>query len=87
MLSKCANPTCGSTFHYFREGKLYQFEINLSTEDDLNPQQGVRKPVRKVEHFWLCGRCAASMSLALEGQRKVVVVPFNSPEMRRAAAS
>lgn len=87
MLSKCANPVCAAPFHYFREGKLYQFEINLSTEGDLSPQPEVRKPVRKVEHFWLCGRCAASMKLTLEGQRKVIVVPFNPQEIRRAAAS
>lgn len=86
MLSKCANPACATPFQYLREGRLYQFEISGTREGSL-PKDG-RKPVRRVEHFWLCGRCAATMKLALENHQKVVVLPIRSAgKTRHAAAS
>ncbi len=81
MLSKCANPACGAPFQYLREGKLFKFEMTPSGD------ASGKKPARKVEHFWLCGSCAATMTLALEHQQNVVVVPLKYAYGRRAAAS
>jgi hypothetical protein len=32
MLSKCANPSCSNSFHYLRQGKLFQLEIEEGCE-------------------------------------------------------
>jgi hypothetical protein len=75
MVSKCANPACNTTLHYLREGKVYVLEVPQFT-----PAPGLKRPVRRVEHFWLCGGCAARLTLALDSG-KVVTLP------RRAAVS
>ncbi len=79
MLSKCANPACDAPFHYLREGKLFQFDL-------ASPVAGeAKKPPRRIERFWLCGRCAETMTVAFERSRGLVVVPLK--HVRRAAAS
>jgi hypothetical protein len=79
MLAKCANPSCSAPFLYLREGKLYQMEVvddGCAGAPDNQPGPGAeRKPVRRLEFFWLCGRCAAEMTLAFTRGRGVVVVP------------
>jgi hypothetical protein len=88
MLSKCANPECDAQFQYLREGQLYQFEIGEpvdgSKEKNL-PATG-KKPPRKVEHFWLCSHCSATMTLALQ-QHHVVVVQRRPMRVQHANAS
>jgi hypothetical protein len=81
MLAKCANPACTAPFLYLREGKLYQIETGaevLSKAGEQN-QGGTgkdeRKPARRLEFFWLCGRCARRMTLTFDRFRGVVVVP------------
>jgi hypothetical protein len=81
MLAKCANPACNAPFLYLREGRLYQMEVGQEVPRSVpepNDQPGLtrdRKPVRRLEFFWLCGRCAQQMSLAFNPGRGVVVVP------------
>lgn len=65
MISKCANPGCSARFLYLHTGKLYRFErVN---KDDTQPLLGfgpdVRHHSRRVEFFWLCEKCAASLTL------------------------
>lgn len=85
MVSKCANPACSAPFHYFREGKLFQVD---TTGTDLR-QQGqhlvTSKPPHRVEHYWLCGACSATMTLSYDPGKGVFTVPI--PAARRAAAS
>ncbi len=82
MLSTCANPTCRAPFQYLREGRLFKFELASGPE-----LVGSRKFPRKIEHFWLCGQCAGKMTLALQDQTHVIVVPRRDYQFRRAAAS
>ncbi|MFB3916842.1 MAG: hypothetical protein ACE14M_08935 [Terriglobales bacterium] len=84
MLSKCANPACQTPFQYLRDGKLFQFELPSHSGPQL---VGGDRPVRKVEHFWLCGRCAATMTLAFERQHGMVVVPLKDHTIVRHAAA
>lgn len=90
MLAKCANPSCNTPFLYLREGKLYQMEVQAdapySAPEPMN-QPGPaaeRRPLRRLEFFWLCGRCAQRMTLAFNRSRGIVVVPIRT---RRAIAS
>jgi hypothetical protein len=60
MLSKCANPECTATLHYLRSGKVFKIELEgpvLVTG---------KKPMRRVEHFWLCGPCSETQTLTYE---------------------
>ena len=81
MLSKCANPACSTPFQYLREGKLFQIEV------DSSPQGAIhlvgKRPGQKVEHFWLCGRCSAQMTLAYQRGKGVITLPL--PSVTRAA--
>jgi hypothetical protein len=84
MLSKCANPACSAPFHYLREGKLFQIDARAfpETEDVFE-----KKPVQRVEYFWLCGSCAEIMTLGFERGKGVIVVAMNQGDSstRRAA--
>ncbi|MGO9209701.1 MAG: hypothetical protein ACLP2H_06235 [Terriglobales bacterium] len=43
-------------------------------------------PVRKIEHFWLCGPCSASLTLVMN-QGKVETISIEPAVLTRAAAS
>lgn len=76
MLSKCANPECDQELRYLRAGKVFKVESGNETPFVVNGS----KPVRRVEHFWLCGDCAEKLTLLYEnGAISVVrkqVLPF-----------
>ncbi len=80
MLSKCANPACETTLHYLRDGKVFQVEMSRPVPIDQ------RKPLRRVEHFWLCGPCSETQTLTFDQEYGVRVQP-KQPLYRRAAAS
>ncbi len=85
MVSKCANPECSATFHYLRDGKVFQLQVESAPPTEphlLHPS----KPPARVEHFWLCGLCASTMTLLVDSG-KVVAVPLDHGQLRRAAAS
>jgi hypothetical protein len=81
MLSKCANPACAVPFRYLRDGRLYQID---TADGPRAVTDG--KPSQRFEYFWLCGQCAASMTLAFQRGKGVIMVPLPR-EGERAAAS
>jgi hypothetical protein len=85
LLSKCANPSCQTAFNYFNEGKLFEFDIDPVSGTCLHPLK-VKKPAATREMFWLCGRCAASLTLQVHDQGEVVAVPINADRRRRSIA-
>jgi len=84
MLSKCANPDCNTTLHYLREGKVFKIESEAEVTSSSV------KPIRQVEHFWLCGNCSASLTLTYAKDVGVQVirkpVALTPPHARRAIA-
>ncbi len=82
MLSKCANPACAAPFIYLRDGKLFQ--INTAGGPQLVSDG---RPPQRIEYFWLCGECAANMTLAFQRGKGVVTVPLHRELARHAAAS
>jgi hypothetical protein len=72
MLSKCANPSCSTSFRYLHEGKLFRFEIEWETQFGEKPEKGGRR----VEYFWLCTACSAFMSLRYDRTTGVRAVPI-----------
>jgi hypothetical protein len=86
MISKCANPACSILFHYMREGKLFRMEFDPEGYTP-GPQLAAKpRPVRKIEHFWLCGACSATLTLVMNGD-KVEIAPLDPVTFRAAAAS
>lgn len=86
MVSKCANPRCSVPFLYLRDGKVFQLEMD-GADDPQQLELGRPKRPHRVEHFWLCGDCAAVMTLAVDRGRGVVTVPLYAKPLTRAAAS
>ena len=98
MVSKCANPACSAPFHYLREGKVFRVEVEIAppvtAEDTIELTNGNKmpflvgkKPVRKLEHFWLCGSCSQTMSLLFDKDNGITVMPKTQARAVAAAAS
>jgi hypothetical protein len=85
MLQKCANPACLNPFRKLSEGKLFLVE---SPGPSLDPRvRGWDEGgFRRIEHFWLCGDCAAVLTLSFERGKGIVPVPLN-PARKRPTAS
>jgi hypothetical protein len=84
MLSKCANPKCESPFNYFNEGKLFEFDFDLGSATCLHRRQA-RKAASARKIFWLCGACAATLTLECQDGGEVITVPLQ-PRHRNWAA-
>jgi hypothetical protein len=72
MLSKCANPSCSTSFRYMHEGKLFRFEVETQEE----PAESAGQSRRRIEYYWLCNACCCSMSLRYEPATGVTTVPI-----------
>ena len=73
MLSKCANPSCRSSFRYLHQGKLFRFELLDPREKESTKITGSRTP--RYEFFWLCDSCCSSMTLTYHPEFGVRTVP------------
>ena len=78
MIARCFNPTCAAPFQYLRGGKLFVRDSGNYGKGGTGVSQ------RHVEHFWLCGSCARSVTLDLQA-RKPQVIPLTT--QRRSAGS
>jgi hypothetical protein len=83
MLAKCANPGCSNHFLYWHEGKLFRYE-RRSQSSPNSASKGV-SPERRVEFFWLCSNCAASMTLVNREGAGIDVQPLDRDRKRAAA--
>jgi hypothetical protein len=61
MLAKCANPACSAPFRYLHEGKLFRLDLGAGP-----PARSGHMP-RQLQYFWLCERCARTMTLEMRG--------------------
>ncbi len=79
MLSHCANSRCSKPFLRLREGKLFLVETPGITKQE-RPNGPIvptlRKPPQRVEHFWLCDRCASTWTLIQNGTFGIALVPL-----------
>ncbi len=69
MVNYCANPGCGKPLHYLREGRIYVFDASIATGSPG------KKKERQLEHYWLCGACAQSMTMVQDAQGWVRILP------------
>jgi hypothetical protein len=57
MMNTCANPKCAKPLHYLREGRIFIFEVSGGAVGDNG------KPLRRIEHCWLCGDCSQRLTM------------------------
>jgi hypothetical protein len=89
MLSKCANPKCSAPFHYLHDGRLFEVQVtpqNIAVATTDTGENAPKKRPSKVERFWLCSKCSATMTLAVNRDNEVLLLPLK-PNARMAAAS
>ena len=82
MLARCINENCNRPLHSFLEGRLFQFEItsiSLAATDEASAPFD-EKPQRETANFWLCGHCAATLTLLLEPERGLRLVSLDQHE-------
>ena len=60
MLSKCANPACLARLHYLHQGRIFKIQTGTVSSESKG------SPARRIEHFWLCERCAQTHTLVME---------------------
>ena len=60
MLSKCANPSCSTTFRYLHEGKLYLIPP-MQAQASHKPRCSSRTP--RLEYAWLCSSCSLDLTI------------------------
>jgi len=72
MITQCANQLCSQPFRYFRGGKLFIVDVAPNARS-ANPSSQNRAPLR-LEHLWLCERCAATMTIVIGQDRTSTVI-------------
>lgn len=76
MVTKCANPSCGTFFRYLRGGRLFLLEMPplMPRSSQTNAGFQLRKRGPHNEYFWLCERCAKNMTVTPEGATGAITV-------------
>ncbi len=83
MLTKCANPDCGTPFNYFNQGRLFEFDYDPEADSCLE-QRAPRKASHFRQLFWLCGPCSERLTLECQAGRGVVTVPATRARRKTA---
>lgn len=63
MLSKCANPTCSTTFRYLHEGRLYVIDRREALAG--HKPRCSSKP-GQLEYAWLCSSCSLYLTIQVD---------------------
>ena len=80
MVSKCLNSQYSAAFKYFGRGRL--FRIDYSEAERRSVLTGkkvvvsIRSKINPIEHFWLCEKCATTMTVELSDAGEVRLVPL-----------
>jgi hypothetical protein len=69
MVNQCANPDCGKPLHYLREGRIFVFDL----PDPNVPVPAPGGRARRLQHFWLCGRCSETMVMEQTSEMQIRV--------------
>ncbi len=77
-MTSCVNRNCSRPVATFLEGRLFHFEVTSISvaADDTQRKDFDETPQRKGMYFWLCGSCAATMTLILEPVGGLQLVPL-----------
>ncbi len=75
MLHKCASPDCDSQYRYFREGLLFEFQVDR--DNNYLPLTLLAPGGARREMFWLCKQCSGRLTMECRNGT-VSVVPTTS---------
>jgi len=59
VVSKCANPDCGVSFHSLRDGRVLAREVEV----DPHPDPDGMQRSRVVRYVWLCSSCCRKLTV------------------------
>jgi hypothetical protein len=80
MLSKCLNASCSATFQYLRQGRLFRIDFADAGRRSARSRQETldSRPSNacRIEHFWLCEKCAATLTIKVSDAGEICLVPF-----------
>ena len=79
MLSKCANPGCPAPFLYLHQGKLFRWDTNFEVSP-TDATSEAKRPVRRLEFFWLCDQCAVLVTLNYKKGVGITAVPLSKTQ-------
>ena len=88
MISHCANPVCGKSFHYFSGGRLYRFQ-SPGPEFALQrrSQRDLQHKTFTVNGVFLAVRAMLQKVLAaIQLSRRIFAVPLADPAVRPGRA-
>ena len=71
MLSKCANPSCATTFRYLHEGRLYVIGPR-GVVAGFHPR--CSKTSGQLEYAWLCSSCSLYLTIQTDEDFRTRVV-------------
>jgi len=77
MVKKCANPQCSEPFMHLAEGRLFAVSHPSHEPDNANPERS-NEHSALWEYFWLCDKCAATMTVAIDRKHVVRVIKLAS---------
>lgn len=77
VLSKCANPACGTKFQYLHTGKVFAVEYRgIKQSGPSVPRLSETRD--RLRHFWLCSTCSQSLTIQPSGFGGVRIAPARS---------
>jgi hypothetical protein len=71
MLSRCANPTCPTTFRYLHEGRLY---VIAPGESLAGHKPRCSSKSGQLECPWLCSSCSLYLTIQIDEELGTRVV-------------
>ena len=77
MLSKCANPTCPTTFRYLHGGRLY---VIASRETLAGHKPSCSSKSGQLEYAWLCSSCSLYLTIQIDEEFGTRVVRKFEPK-------
>jgi len=82
VLAKCVNPVCSNQFRFLHQGKLFEVEIQYIMSQAASEHRGLGNAKGHVERYWLCNRCAQSVTLRfVKHQGLLMYSPLNLEEV------
>jgi len=91
MVSKCLNSYCSTIFKYFGRGRLFRIDFTevgrRSAVANKKIIASIRSKANPIEHFWLCEKCATTMTIELSDTGEVRLVPFEVPAQKPTAVA
>ena len=71
MVNNCANPKCSKPLLYLREGRIFVFDMR----DTPAPDTALGRGAHRLEHFWFCGDCSATLQLQQAADKGIHLIP------------